>query len=77
MGKGHADFFLTQQGQLLPTQFHLRPVCRTRVDQLRQAIQAYHSPRGYLVAPGLEADVVLDDNMVLVPFGGQSKGETP
>jgi hypothetical protein len=67
--KGQADFFLTQHKHLFPTQFRLRPVSQHCVETLRQAIHGYKSPRGYLVAPGLDADVVLDDNMVFVPFG--------
>ena len=67
--KGHADFFLSQQAELYPTQLLYEPVSQTCVESLRQAIQGYHSPRGYLIAPGLDAEVVLDDTMVFVPFG--------
>jgi hypothetical protein len=73
--KGQAHFFLTQHDHLFPTQFRLSPVSRHCVETLRQAIQAYKSQRGYFVAPRLDADVVLDDNMVFVPFGG-SRTET-
>ena len=49
--KGRADFFLSQQADLCPTQLLRQPVSQTCVETLREAIQAYHSPRGYVVAP--------------------------
>jgi hypothetical protein len=70
-GKGRAHFFLTQRDALLPTQLLTEPVSRAAVESLREAIQGYHSPRGYFFAPGLAGDVALDANMVLVPFGRQ------
>lgn len=67
--KGVAHFFLSAQGKLFPTQFRLRPVSQHCIETLRQAIEGYKSPRGYIIAPGLEPEVVLDENMVFVPFG--------
>ena len=71
--KGRADFFLSQQAELYPTQLLCQAASQRCVESLREAMQAYKSPRGYLIAPGLGADVVLDDTMVFVPFGGQKE----
>ena len=48
--KGRADFFLSQQADLCPTQLLRQPVSQTCVETLREAIQA-SQPRGYVVAP--------------------------
>jgi len=67
--KGRADFFLSDAGRLCPAQFVLTKVAQSQITSLRQAMEAYQSPRGYLIAPGLEPEAALDENMVWVPFG--------
>ena len=70
---GFADVYLAREGQLYPAQVLAFAATQHRINGLSNFMEHYQQAKGYIFAPGLEADAVLPENIELIEYHGNEQ----